>query len=108
MLKGETGLIENLGLAFDHRVKILGLNGEKLEDNWIKFLHFAVVLFACFQHRVNTRLRALEIMDKLKVVPQYAGTLFIAALEKLKLVQIAQRVLETPLNGERLCRPEEI
>jgi hypothetical protein len=29
-------------------------------------------------------------MDKLKVVPKYAATLFIAALEKLKLVQIAQ------------------
>jgi len=90
VLKGKTGLIENLGLAFDPRVKILGLNGDKLEDDWIKFLHFAVVLFACFQHRVNTRLKGLEIMDKLKVVPKYAATLFIAALEKLKLVQIAQ------------------
>ena len=27
-------------------------------------------------------------MDKLKVVPKYAATLFIAAMEKLKLVEI--------------------
>ena len=90
VLKGKTGLIENLGLAFDDRVKILGLTGEKLEDDWLKFIHFAVVLFACFQHRVNTRRQQLDIMDKLKVVPKYAGTLFVAALEKLKLVEIAE------------------
>ena len=48
------------------------------------------MLFACFQHRVSTRQKQLEIMDKLKVVPRYAGTLFVAALEKLKMVNIAE------------------
>ena len=90
VLRGKTGLIENLGLVFERQVHILGYNAVKLEPNWLKFIHFAVVLFACFQHRVSTRQKQLEIMDKLKVVPRYAGTLFVAALEKLKLVNIAE------------------
>ena len=82
------GLVKKLGLVFDNQVQILGHDAAKLESNWLKFVHFAVVLFACFQHKFTSRQKKLEIMDKLKVVPKYAATLFIAAMEKLKLVEI--------------------